>query len=316
MAIDQIPVEYLESFQHPVEADFFKPEQVSQLKQEEQKLEATKGYVSSRVNEEDLEDELQKAAVEGKIYSPSEFQVIKAKLLAYEGEGERTDTQETIISPSGQRVIMGIRLQNVLGYDGDGFMTKEESDQLISALQADSVPSPEIDKVNAAMNKYRVILLQRGVFTELKDMLEEALGKKLTVVRGDFVPKSTPQFAQHQELPKQELPELPPSFVEYLKTVDTEYNLLEKEVIADPKFIEFFSNLRKHYAYYQNLPAEKMVGELLIRPALWVKLSEPTQIKLQSLVQRNLAGFQTKVSKVASESHVEKLDDLKKNMVK
>lgn len=173
-------IEYAESVNPPAELEFFSKEQMDKLKLEREKMDRSRVFVDSMFEKDDFEEQMQKAELEGHIYGPSEMSNMNAKFRAIDdGIGQRIDLKDSIVTKTGQRIIMSGRLQTLLGFLTDGYMLKDESDELISALQADGVPGPEIDRVNAAMNQYGAIIMQRGVFAVLKMPLEEALGKTL-----------------------------------------------------------------------------------------------------------------------------------------
>jgi hypothetical protein len=317
----QVYIEYLESFQHPVEGDFFTADQFKQLEDEKKSLESTRNYVASIAEKPDFEDLLQRSIIDGKIYGASQFAYIKDKLKTFEeGLGEREDIPETLVSPSGQRIIMSRRLQDVLGFDSDGYLTRESADKLAKGLQSDGVAGPQIDKVNSAMNKYNVIILQRGVFSALKDMLIEALGRNFITPPAHVQPVSAPVKEEPAVSPgpakhgqSKILGELPKSFIDYLKKNEPGYANVVSTVSKDAKFIEFFSNLKKHYTYYQNLSAEKMVEEIFIRPVLWSKLSQSIKEIVEGMVLKHKDAFEGKPK--VKEEHGASITDLKAKLV-
>ncbi len=309
--------EYINSFSNPAEVDFLSNGQIKEWEKSLKKYESSKTFVQSIIEKDDFEDLLQKATLEGRIFAPSQMAVMESQIKAIQDKGgARVDITESLVSKGGQRVIMSLRLQDILGFVTDSYMTKDEADQLISALQADGVPGPEIDRVNAAMNKFGAIVLQRGIFIDLQNLLEEAIGHALSVKDvKDFVPRPSPQFGTGGKEPKS-LEELPIAFIEYLKNNDKQYDLLENDISKDPKFIEFFNNLKQHYTHYNNLSTEKMVGEVVVRPTLWSKLSPKVQELLITVVDRNRGPFQNIVQNIAKQSKVEQLYELKKTLGK
>jgi hypothetical protein len=230
-------------------------------------------------------------------------------------DGVRVDVYESLISQSGQRMIMSERLREILGFFGDAYVLQDEQDEFVSALQADGVPGPEIDRLVSSLVKNGAVVLQRGVFLVLKPLLEDALGRTLRT----FNPNAGMAAAPANPAPTSDIPqgeELPFSFIEYLKNNDKEFDRVEHEVMNDQMFLEFFFALKQRYAYYKNLPPERMAGEMICRPKLWVKLSTQTRVWVQNLVERNREAFNQKVKQVASVSHAEKLDELKTTLSK
>jgi hypothetical protein len=313
-------IEYANSFNPPMEASFLTPAQLDQVNQERRKYESSAQFVKSILNNDDFEERINKSIIEGKIYSISQMALEREKLHALDdGDGTRIDVNETVISRSGQSVIMSGRLQDLLGFESDGYVLKDELNELVNALQADGVPGPEIDRVTAAMNKFGAIILQRGIFVALKGMLEEAIEHSLTLHNfGSSGAKPQPAdkpVGVSGAQPKQG-EEMPVGFIEYLKNNDKEFDRVEHEVMNDPQFQEFFSTLKKHYTYYQTLPADRMAHEIIVRPQLWSKLSPQTKAWVQTVVERNREAFRAKVDQVAVTSGAGKLDELKKSLGK
>lgn len=311
-------LDYIVSFESPVETDFFTPDIKKKITALQSKLVATVSLVKALESKPQLSEDIDKEIMSGNIYAPNEAVHVEGILSALEGGGSRIDTKESVVSPTGQRIIMSGRLQNLLGFSTDGYILKQESDKLTQSLQADGVPGPEIDKVNAAINKYGAVLVQRGVFIALKDILEQGIGRTLTIynpAQGSSSVQSAVQTAPSGAQPRQG-EEMPAGFIEYLKNNDKEFDRVEHEITQDPKFQEFFANLQKHYAYYQKLPADRMAHEIILRPQLWVKLSPQTKVWVQNLVERNRESFQSKVAQVATAAGTSKLDELKKTLGK
>lgn len=311
-------VEYAESLDVPVEASFLTQQQLETIKQERAKFESSQQFVASILKQDDFEEIISKTTIQGRIYSPSQMALLSAKLNALDGgEGNRADITESLVTKSGQMIIMSLRLQNILGFIGDGYMLKDELDELVNALKADNVPGPDIDRVTSSMNKFGAIFLQRGVFISLKGMLEESIGRTLNIIDASrsYNSSSAPNAAQPASANARS-EELPAGFIEFLKNNDKEFDRIEHEITVDPMFVEFFSNLQKHYVYYQKLPADHMADEIIIRPQLWNKLSPQNKAKVQEIVERNRSGFQSKIQQIAASSGLSKLDELKKNLGK
>jgi hypothetical protein len=306
---------YINSFDKPAETAFLTKQQIDKLNEDKQKLENTKAFVSSIIEKDNFDELFDKAVLEGRIYNQSQFNLVETKVGALEDmDGSRVDIAETLISKDGERIIMGMRLQKTLGFITDSYMDKDESDQLVGALQAEGIPGPEIDRVVSAMNKNGAVMLQRGVFIALKDMLEEAIGKSLSVhsTKGSYVPGN--KSADNQR--STETDELPISFIEYLKNNEKEFDRVEHEILRDEKFVEFFETLKKHYSFYQNLPVEKMAHEVIVRPQLWNKLSPQTKAWVQTLVEKHRPNFQSKIQEVAAASNIGQLQNLKQTLLK
>ncbi|MBX4187772.1 MAG: hypothetical protein KW793_01400 [Candidatus Doudnabacteria bacterium] len=309
----QIAIDYAMTLEAPAEKEFFTPVQIEDLKNERQKFQESQNFVSAIKGKQDFEDRLEKAIIDGKVYSGSQMEVVTLRNDALDGYGDRIDIPESLVSKSGNWVIMSERLQKLLGFVTDGYMLKKEIDQLMSAMQADGVPGPEVDRAVAALNKNGAIGLQRGVFLPLKSMLEEAIGRSFSL-------RSKPQVEVSVQAPSKQVTapgaELHISFIEYLKNTDKDYDRVEYEVSHDPKFLEFFNNLKSHYAYYKSLSDEKMVAEIVVRPQLWIKLSPNIKESVLNIVERNRGPFMAKIDQVASLAHVNDLVTLKQNLSK
>jgi hypothetical protein len=320
----QKQIEYVSSFKQPAEATFIMPKQVEALNAEREKMLNTEKFINTVIETEDFEDAINKAVIEGKIYSASQYNSIKTKFDALDSKmGDRTNLAETIVNKTGQVIIMSGSLQERLGIYTDGFVSSDEQEDLANALQLDGVPSPEIDKVMAAMIKNGAVVMQRGAFNDLLPLLEETLGRKLNAyVPKAFLLTNEPVDATQLTPSSSSSPdsmtmtgELPISFIEYLKNTDREFDRVENEIIKDQIFISFFENLKTHFAYYKTLSAEKMAAEVIIRPQLWVKLSPRTRASVENIVTRNRPTYMLKINEVAKVSGADKLADLRKSLV-
>lgn len=326
-------IEYAESINPPAEIDFFTSEQLEALKKEREKMEQSRVFVLNIIEKDDFEELIQKAALENRIYNVAEMSSLKAKFRAIdEGLGDRVEINRSLITKTGQKIIASAKLQDLIKIYSDVYFLEEELDILTKALKAEGIDEPDIDRVASAMRTYGAVIIQRGVFTQLKSLLEDAVGSSLTInksVENDAVSVQMPQDkAKKQNLPVSEanpqnknlvLPaDLTAAFVEYLKHNDISYTSTIKSVISDPKFIEFFEDLKKNYNYYKNLANEKMVEEIIQHPPLWNKLSGATSDSVRQMVERNKEGFDKKkaaVAQSASSEHGASLSALKERLI-
>lgn len=320
----------------PVEADFLTSDQLKFLEAERDKLTVTEQFINSVIAKDGFEEVINKAIIEGKIFSPSQFQSLQEKFRALDDkDSDRIDLTETLVNGAGDKIIMSARLQSLLGFLTDGVMVKDELDELVRALKGDNVPDADIDRVKTALDNTGSVFLQRGVFIPLKSLLEDSLGRKLTIApegASGYTEVPVPDFslpatepvapANDAPTPKAQMPnisqpvELPISFIEFLKNTDKEYDRVEHEVMNDQQFQDFFANLKSHFAYYKTLTDEKMAWEVIVRPQLWVKLSPRTRAWVQNLVTRNQDSFLAKVEQIAKASHISQLEELKKTLIK
>ncbi len=304
--------DYVDSFHSPAETAFFTQAQLDKLKDEKQKLDNSRAFVASVIEKEDFEDLFQKATMEGRVFNQSQVNLVESRIAAIEDmEGVRVDISETLVSKSGQRIIMSSRFQTAFGYSIDTYAVKSELPPLISALQADGAPGADIDRVTSAMNKFGAVMLQRGIFVSLKDLLEEAVGKTLMGYsnKGASVGSAAAIGTNPNAVPQAN--ELPLGFIEFLKNNEKEYDRVEHDILVDPKFLEFFEQMKTRYSFYQNLPVEKMAHEVIIRPQLWAKLSPQTKAWVQTLVEKHRPMFFDKVKEISTLIHAEKLTELK-----
>jgi|GEM_PF-5808176 len=310
-------VDHMFSFPNPAEADFFNPDQLKQLDAERAKRDTSREFVEAIIEKDDFEERIQQSILNGRIYNSSQMNATEKRLSALDfGDGTRVDAFETLVSPDGTRIISSENLQDLLSVYGDTYITKDRSNELSNALSADGVPGPQIDRINAALLRQGFVSLQRGVFLVLKGMLEDSIGHTLPTfnpgsgkgTRNEAIRSTTPPAPPSDQLPF--------SFVEYMRNTDKEFDRVEHEIINDLQFREFFSGLQKQYAYYQDLPAERMAGEIMVRPQLWSKLSPQTKVWVQNIVNRNRDEFQAKVGQVAQSAHLEKLEELKQSLAK
>jgi hypothetical protein len=172
---NQAVLEYVRSFQPPAEIDFFDEKQKAKLKAETEKLQNTQKYLRSIVDNPDLGKNLEKDVVEGKIYSAGEMVKISERIKALEGYGERISPKQSLVSPTGQRVIISDEVADILGFITDGYILPEELEDLIIALKHEGILDDEISKLKSAMAQHGAIILQRGVFAALFPILEESV---------------------------------------------------------------------------------------------------------------------------------------------
>lgn len=306
-------LDYVLAFTPPAESNFFTPIIKAVIEAEISKLANTYTFVENVLQSEDFDSKIERAVIDGKIFSPSQYARVAAVAdVINQGSGARVDITETLINLSGQRIIMSPRLQNILGFATDGYMLKNEAGELAGALQADGVPGPEIDRVNQTMNKYGAISMQRGIFIELKNYLEESIGRTVTVSKG-YIPEQEPAVVIPQNSVKI-AEEMPAGFIEFLKNNDKKYDVVEHKIMTDSNFIAFFNNLKQHNGYYKTLPGDRMAHEIILRPVLWSKLQPQLQMEVSSLVENNRKNFQEMVQHVAQTSGYNKLEALKKNL--
>jgi hypothetical protein len=307
-------LDYASQFRPPAEVEFFTSEQILEWQKMRKKFDTSQQIVASIIDKDNFEELLEKAILENRVFSASTMSAIQEKINAIDySEGVRISLYETLVSKSGQRVIMSDRLASILGFYGDGPILKDKAEKLVSALEADGVATPLVDKVNSMIHKYGAIILQEGIYLVLKDWLEDALERSLATYNanaGNSIPSPQPPPNMTPG------PELPFSFIEYLKNTDKDYDRVENEVMKDPQFLQFFEALKKQYDFYKTMPLDRMAGELIVRPQIWNKLSPQNQAPVMSIVEKHRQEFMSKIRQVAATSHAEKLEELKKSLGK
>lgn len=277
-------IQYVESLTTPAELAFFAKEQLIELQKEREKMDRSIVFVSTIIDKPDFESQLQKGELEGRIYGPSEMANTTAKFRVLDdGWGERIDLNETLVNKTGQRIIMSGRLQKLLGFLADGYMIKDEMDQLISALQADNVSSTDVDRVTSAMSLYGAIALQRGAFVSLKNLLEEATGRNLSYYNPALTPKPKPltplPVPEHgatlnslkERLTTPHAAKPGPHPVSFKHELDREVNTPELSAHEDQAAINSPKSLRKPPVLEDKpiLPPIKEKNEVLDQDAAW-----------------------------------------------
>ena len=184
MAISEDKIwEYIGSFEAPAEYDFFNDKQKKQIESEKIKLERTLDYARTVRKNPELEIKMDKAAIQGDIFSLPQAANIRSKLLALERTGNRVDIVKSIVSPTGQRVILSRDALDSLGFVIDSYVTQEDWEDLLVALKHDGLLDDETARAKAALEKYGVIVTQRGIYTVLRPLLEEAVSMKIDLAK-------------------------------------------------------------------------------------------------------------------------------------
>lgn len=168
--------EYALSFEAPLEQYFFTQKQKDQLEKEKTKLDSTIQYVTAVLENPELDQDLDRAVAEGKIYSPAMTANIRAKARAmYDGMGPRWDLARSLVSNTGQFVLLSESCSQALRLFTDGYLTKEELPGLLKQLASEGIEKDVLEKMQQAAEKHGALIIQRGAFIALRPMLEEAL---------------------------------------------------------------------------------------------------------------------------------------------
>ncbi|MGE5392122.1 MAG: hypothetical protein ACM3NH_00015 [Candidatus Saccharibacteria bacterium] len=169
-------LDYALSYEAPLELYFLKQKQKDQLEKEKAKLESTVQYVTAVLENPEIDQDLDRAVAEGKIYSPAMTANIRSKIrVVYDGMGNRADLSRCLVSETGQFVLMSENCASKLKIFTDDYLTKDQIGGLISVLSEEGLPKDRIERVKQAAAEHGAIILQRGAFEALRGMLEEAL---------------------------------------------------------------------------------------------------------------------------------------------
>ncbi|MBX4205187.1 MAG: hypothetical protein KW788_03320 [Candidatus Doudnabacteria bacterium] len=192
---DQI-IEYVTSFDTPVESDFFGAKQNEKIEKEKTKLKKTLDYIDAVTKNPSLGAQMEKDIVTGLIYSQGEITKVRNRLRALEQTGDRFFPDISLVSPTGQRIIMSRRFSDALGHMTDGYFKADELDLAIITLKAEGVLDDQLAKLRKAMSEHGAIIVQRGAYESLLDLLDEAAG--YDIKRSQFVKKDK-EFEQVKE---------------------------------------------------------------------------------------------------------------------
>ena len=164
---------YIASFEPPLEVYFFSPKEQEKIEAMKRKIDTTAQYLQAILDNPELGKNLEKDTMAGKIYSIGELANANLILRALEGNGARVDIRRSLVSPTGQIVIMSENCASTLGLIADGYITKSDFEQLVQILRNEQVPEVQIKKLQEAINQNEVIMVQRGAFAALKPFMEE-----------------------------------------------------------------------------------------------------------------------------------------------
>lgn len=160
----------------PLEIHFFNQKQKDELEKERVKLESTIKYVTAVLDNPELDQDLDKAVAEGKIYSPAMTANVREKIrVVFDGMGTRFDLSKSIISETGQFVLMSENCVMKIKQFTDGTIQKKDIEGFLETLAGEGVAQDKLDKIRQAGTRIGAVIVQRGGFLALKPMLEEAL---------------------------------------------------------------------------------------------------------------------------------------------
>jgi hypothetical protein len=173
--------DYVDSFIEPAEFDFLTADQKKSLEAEAKKLDKSIKHYKVVFGDTNWTEQIDKDILQGDVYTVQQALVVAEKQKARNWYGERIGIDKSLVSPTGQRVIMSIRCSDSLDLNMDGYITKDSLGQLVQILKEEGVNAESIEKVKSAADKYGVIILQNGIFAVLKPMLEDFLDRRTSV---------------------------------------------------------------------------------------------------------------------------------------
>jgi hypothetical protein len=164
---------YIASFTPPLEVYFFSPKEQEKIEAMRRKLDMTAQYLQAILDNPDLAKNLDRDTMSGKLYSIGEIANVNMMLSALEGDGARIDIKKSLVSPTGQVVILSENCASILGLMADGYIEKPDFEQFVQILRNEGVPDVQIKKLQEAISQNEVIMVQRGMFAALKPFMEE-----------------------------------------------------------------------------------------------------------------------------------------------
>jgi hypothetical protein len=177
--VDTTLLNYIYSWDSPVEVDFFGDKQNEQLSKEKAKLKKTEDYLAAVINNPGLGRELEKDIATGLIYSKGEMTKVQNRVRALEQTGDRIFLDVSLVSPTGERIIMSRQFSDDFGFMTDGYLEQDEIEDVVLALKSEGILDDQITKVREAMDSHGAIVVQRGAYEALFDLLDDATGYDL-----------------------------------------------------------------------------------------------------------------------------------------
>lgn len=179
MQIDSQKInEYFLNFDWPAEKSFFTQKQKERVENYRQKYEATRQFLSSVKDNLDLWERLDKLVMSGQLYSSGEYARISLIIRALERHGIRYNLPRSLVSTGGECLIMSENCAQKLGFMVDGYILEDELADLTDVLRQEGLDESDLNKLKSVISTQGIILLQRGGFIDLKELLQDALGEK------------------------------------------------------------------------------------------------------------------------------------------
>ncbi len=169
-------IEYALTFEGPAEVYFLSDTERKKIAADTEKLNSSINYYKKSLENPGLAEKMDKVIFNGEIFSFAEAEIINARLKALDGIGHRGDVKKSLISPQGDIVIISDRVANKMGFAGDGYVLMEDLDDLIKNLKEEQIQETELQKLNSAVQRNGAIVIQLGVYTALRPLLNEVVG--------------------------------------------------------------------------------------------------------------------------------------------
>jgi hypothetical protein len=179
-------LDYVDSFNEPAEFDFLTDEQKNSLDAESKKLDKSIQHFKVKFGVSNWSEQMDKEMVQGDIYTIQQALTIADKFKALRWYGSRWNMDKSLVTPTGQRIIMSKKCSDELELGMDSYISKDSLDPLLKILSDEGVDSASIEKVKIAAAKYGVVVLQNGSFVALKPLLEDYLSRNSAVGKSGF----------------------------------------------------------------------------------------------------------------------------------
>lgn len=159
----------------PLEAYFFTEKEKQKIEDDRKKLDMTDQYYKAVKENPDYWSNLERATIAGQIFSSAQADLVSDRLKALDGSGLRMDLLKSIIHPKGHFILMSEQLAQNLNLSTDWYIAPDRYEALAAYLKKEGIGDADLARLKTSLSQYGAILVQRGVFVALKELLEEAL---------------------------------------------------------------------------------------------------------------------------------------------
>ncbi|HEX5430297.1 MAG TPA: hypothetical protein VFX17_04475 [Patescibacteria group bacterium] len=236
------------------------------------------------------EYELQQRKLQAGMLSPEEAATATVRGMALEGIGSRGDIENSVISPSGQRVIMNNKVASELGISTDADLTNhDEIMQLAQVLRKEGANDADVARVVNVASQGGSVALQKGSYATLRDLLpREALEEGRQVLN-----QRRAESKQHERSH---------GFYNYIERQNQgDYQKIVAAVAADPAFKGLEQKMRSNEGY-KNVPQTRIVEEVLARTSTRDQLSQSTKTSVNTILDTHRPEFIQKTKEILDQS--------------